>query len=192
MNITLMSYSWYSFVCIFRIVVFYLWFVFSSSQLFTIIFIFCFSSPISINSSSTEFASSARMEIYEPKNHSGMWGDSFKADSSQNTCLSAIVEADGRNKNRVRCEDFKFSSCKSNNFFASFFVLLFAPLNIWKLWIVRYSSRYCWYQGVQSGSKQTFRQGKKNWFFYNYLCSYTKTVLYLNKYLSSRFNLLRL
>ncbi|XP_020697494.1 transcription factor TGA1 isoform X1 [Dendrobium catenatum] len=67
-------------------------------------------SPISINSSSTEFASSARMEIYEPKNHSGMWGDSFKADSSQNTCLSAIVEADGRNKNRVRCEDFKFSN----------------------------------------------------------------------------------
>ncbi|PKU74329.1 Transcription factor TGA1 [Dendrobium catenatum] len=58
-------------------------------------------SPISINSSSTEFASSARMEIYEPKNHSGMWGDSFKADSSQNTCLSAIVEADGRNKNRL-------------------------------------------------------------------------------------------
>ncbi|XP_020697495.1 transcription factor TGA1 isoform X3 [Dendrobium catenatum] len=50
------------------------------------------------------------MEIYEPKNHSGMWGDSFKADSSQNTCLSAIVEADGRNKNRVRCEDFKFSN----------------------------------------------------------------------------------
>ncbi|XP_020577095.1 transcription factor TGA1-like [Phalaenopsis equestris] len=42
------------------------------------------------------------MEIYESKNHNGLWGDSLKADSSQNTCLSTIVEADDRKKNRSK------------------------------------------------------------------------------------------
>lgn len=34
------------------------------------------------------------MGIYEPNHQIGMWEDSFKADSSQNTCASTIVETD--------------------------------------------------------------------------------------------------
>lgn len=41
------------------------------------------------------------MEIYERKNHNVMWGDSFRADGRQHTCLPAIVEADGRKKKRI-------------------------------------------------------------------------------------------
>ncbi|KAG0497647.1 hypothetical protein HPP92_002338 [Vanilla planifolia] len=52
-------------------------------------------SPISVDSSSTKVSSSTRVEVYEPKNVNGIW----EADSSQNTCVSGIIEADRRNKN---------------------------------------------------------------------------------------------
>ncbi|XP_010905949.1 transcription factor TGA4 isoform X2 [Elaeis guineensis] len=59
------------------------------------------SSPNSMSSASAQFATSRRMGIYEPNHQISMWGDSFKADSSQNTGASTIVEADAKHDNRL-------------------------------------------------------------------------------------------
>ncbi|PKA60478.1 Transcription factor TGA1 [Apostasia shenzhenica] len=58
-------------------------------------------SPISMKSSSTQFAASTRMDVYDPKHQNGVWRDSFKADSSQNTCMSAIIEPDARIEDKL-------------------------------------------------------------------------------------------
>eukprot|EP00262_Sarcandra_glabra_P004150 TRINITY_DN15133_c0_g1_i2.p1 TRINITY_DN15133_c0_g1~~TRINITY_DN15133_c0_g1_i2.p1 ORF type:complete len:368 (-),score=66.63 TRINITY_DN15133_c0_g1_i2:440-1543(-) len=49
-----------------------------------------------MSSPSTQFASSRRIGVYGPNHQIGMWGESFKADSSQNTGSSMIVEADAK------------------------------------------------------------------------------------------------
>uniref|UniRef100_A0A1D1ZIG2 Transcription factor TGA1 n=1 Tax=Anthurium amnicola TaxID=1678845 RepID=A0A1D1ZIG2_9ARAE len=49
-----------------------------------------------MNSSSTQFITSARMGIYELNKHMGLWRDSFKVDSSLNTGVSTILEADAK------------------------------------------------------------------------------------------------
>ncbi|WOK96266.1 transcription factor TGA4 [Canna indica] len=53
---------------------------------------------LSVNSrnSTSSFVTTRRMGIYEANHQIGMWEDSFKADSSQNTCVSTIMEADTR------------------------------------------------------------------------------------------------
>lgn len=56
----------------------------------------------SMSSASTQFASPRKMGIYESNHQINMWGDSFKADSSQNTAASTIVEADPKHNSRVR------------------------------------------------------------------------------------------
>ncbi|XP_038973144.1 transcription factor TGAL6-like isoform X3 [Phoenix dactylifera] len=58
-------------------------------------------SPNSMSSASAQFATSRRIGIYEPNRQISMWGDSFKADSSQNTGASTIVEADAKHDNRL-------------------------------------------------------------------------------------------
>lgn len=62
-------------------------------------FFLCSSNNMS--SASTQFASPRKMGIFEPNHQIGMWGDSFKADSSQNTGASSIVEAEIKLDNRV-------------------------------------------------------------------------------------------
>ncbi|XP_042405179.1 transcription factor TGA4-like isoform X1 [Zingiber officinale] len=42
------------------------------------------------------FRASSRMGMCEENHHIGMWEDSFKADSSQNTCASTVMESDMR------------------------------------------------------------------------------------------------
>ncbi|URE06207.1 hypothetical protein MUK42_19426 [Musa troglodytarum] len=54
-----------------------------------------------MSSASTQFASPRKMGIFEPNRQIGMWGDSFKADSSQNTGASSIVEAEIKLDNRL-------------------------------------------------------------------------------------------
>ncbi|XXG61304.1 hypothetical protein AAC387_Pa04g2998 [Persea americana] len=49
---------------------------------------------------STQFATSRRMGIYEPNHQISMWGQSFISDSSPNTGISTIVEADAKLDNR--------------------------------------------------------------------------------------------
>ncbi|XP_009386886.2 transcription factor TGA4 isoform X1 [Musa acuminata AAA Group] len=56
-------------------------------------------------SSTSSFATSRRMGIYEPNHQIGMWEDSFKADSSQNTCASTIVETDTKLDYMAELED---------------------------------------------------------------------------------------
>ncbi|MQM06829.1 hypothetical protein Taro_039658 [Colocasia esculenta] len=50
--------------------------------------------PSNMNSPSAQFLTSTRMGIYELNKHLGLWRDSFKVDSSQNTGVSTIVKAD--------------------------------------------------------------------------------------------------
>ncbi|XP_074576481.1 transcription factor TGA4-like isoform X1 [Curcuma longa] len=56
-------------------------------------------------SSISPFQTSSRMGIYEENHHTGMWEDPFKADSSQNTCASTVLEADMRIDCLVDLED---------------------------------------------------------------------------------------
>ncbi|XP_039114396.1 transcription factor TGA4-like isoform X1 [Dioscorea cayenensis subsp. rotundata] len=50
--------------------------------------------PDVMNSAPTQVAASGRLSIYEPNHQISMWSDSFKADSSQNTSASTIVEGE--------------------------------------------------------------------------------------------------
>ncbi|KAI3996324.1 hypothetical protein MKX01_026792 [Papaver californicum] len=52
------------------------------------------SSPI------TQFATSRNMGIYQQSHQVNMWGNSFRADTSPNTCVSAVVEDDGKLDNK--------------------------------------------------------------------------------------------
>lgn len=56
----------------------------------------CKHSPNIMNSGSTQFATSGKMGIYEPCYHMDMRSDSFKAESSQNTSTSTVVESNGK------------------------------------------------------------------------------------------------
>ncbi|XP_073105574.1 transcription factor TGA1-like isoform X1 [Elaeis guineensis] len=57
--------------------------------------------PDSMSSTSAHFATSRRMAVYQPNHQISMWGNSFKADISQNTGASTIVEADTKLDNRL-------------------------------------------------------------------------------------------
>ncbi|KAM0936858.1 putative transcription factor bZIP family [Dioscorea sansibarensis] len=54
-----------------------------------------------MNSAPTQVATSGRLSIYEPNHQISMWGDSFKADSSQNTSASTIVEGEVKLSDKV-------------------------------------------------------------------------------------------
>ncbi|XP_072997407.1 transcription factor TGAL6 isoform X1 [Typha latifolia] len=58
-------------------------------------------SPDSMTSTSPQFPTYRRMGIYEPNHQIGMWHDSFKTDSSQNTSASTVVEVDTKIDNRL-------------------------------------------------------------------------------------------
>lgn len=58
-------------------------------------------SPNSMSSSSAQFATSRNMGIYEPTHQNSIWGNPFKADSSQNTEASAILESDAKLDNMI-------------------------------------------------------------------------------------------
>ncbi|XP_058084660.1 transcription factor TGA1-like isoform X2 [Magnolia sinica] len=54
-----------------------------------------------MSSPSTQFATLRRMGVYEPNHHQiGMWGESFRCDSTPHTGESTIVEADMKLDNR--------------------------------------------------------------------------------------------
>ncbi|MCL7044620.1 hypothetical protein MKW94_015517 [Papaver nudicaule] len=53
-----------------------------------------------MSSPSTQFATSRNMGIYQQPHQVNMWGNSFRADTSQNTCVSAVVEDDGKLDNK--------------------------------------------------------------------------------------------
>lgn len=55
-----------------------------------------------MNSAPTQVAASGRLSIYEPNHQISMWSDSFKADSSQNTSASTIVEGEVKLSDKVR------------------------------------------------------------------------------------------
>ncbi|KAJ0975143.1 hypothetical protein J5N97_017108 [Dioscorea zingiberensis] len=72
-------------------------------------------SPGIMNSASTQFAASGRLSIYEPNHQISMWGDSFKADSSQNTSASTIVEGEVKLNNKL--EDNSHEALKQSQKF---------------------------------------------------------------------------
>ncbi|KAJ0988367.1 hypothetical protein J5N97_006723 [Dioscorea zingiberensis] len=70
-------------------------------------------SPNIMNSVSTQFATSGRMGIYEPYYHMNIRSDSFKADSSQNTSTSTIVESNVKFSNKL--EDIPHGTFEHEN-----------------------------------------------------------------------------
>ncbi|XP_029119362.2 transcription factor TGA4 isoform X10 [Elaeis guineensis] len=54
----------------------------------------CLNVPNSMSFQSTRYSSCSTMGIYEQNHQVSMWDDSFRADSSQYTCSSTVLEAD--------------------------------------------------------------------------------------------------
>nr|CAD1826385.1 unnamed protein product [Ananas comosus var. bracteatus] len=54
-----------------------------------------------MTTASTQFVTSRRMGIYEPNHQMSMWDESFKAESSQNTSASTVLEADAKLDNKL-------------------------------------------------------------------------------------------
>lgn len=68
-----------------------------------------------------------RMGMYDASHQIGVWADCFKAESSQNTSSSAIVEErDGRIENLVGSPSFFFFLASSNLGIIVFFFSLFS------------------------------------------------------------------
>ena len=62
----------------------------------------------SMNSPSTRFVPSRRMDIYEPIHQIGMWGENFKSNGNPNTSASVIVEVDNKIENKVQLLEILF------------------------------------------------------------------------------------
>ncbi|GJU20060.1 transcription factor TGA4 [Tanacetum coccineum] len=66
-------------------------------------------------STSTQFATSRRMSIFDPLHHITMWDDTFGCDISQNMGLSSISQVDARLANKTECNSQESLEPSSDN-----------------------------------------------------------------------------